>query len=254
MEKIERKSLLYKTKVEYGDFTINHVQGCAHGCTYPCYAMMMARHFGWAKSYDEWRKPKIVANALDLLDIEIPKLKDKIKFVHLCFSTDPFMMGHDEVIDLSIKIIRKLNSNGIKVTTLTKGLYPKALQGNAYSTDNEYGITLVSLSERHRVKFEPYSAPYEDRIGSLRKMHEAGLKTWASIEPFPTPNIINQDFTGILDKLAFVDRLVFGRLNYSKDVSLYPDNSGFYKECVREVRSFCANHKIGYLIKRETLK
>ena len=32
---IERKTLLYKTGVEYGDYTMNHVLGCAHGCNYP---------------------------------------------------------------------------------------------------------------------------------------------------------------------------------------------------------------------------
>ena len=40
--------MLYKTGVEYGDYTINHVQGCAHGCKFPCYAMMMAKRFGKA--------------------------------------------------------------------------------------------------------------------------------------------------------------------------------------------------------------
>ena len=30
MKTIERKTMLYKTGVEYGDYTINHVQGCAH--------------------------------------------------------------------------------------------------------------------------------------------------------------------------------------------------------------------------------
>ena len=29
--------MLYQTGVEYGDYTMNHVQGCAHGCKY-CYA------------------------------------------------------------------------------------------------------------------------------------------------------------------------------------------------------------------------
>ena len=33
---IERKTMLYKTGVEYGDYTMNHIQGCAHGCKYPC--------------------------------------------------------------------------------------------------------------------------------------------------------------------------------------------------------------------------
>lgn len=37
---IEIKTMLYKTGVEYveyGDYTMNHIQGCAHGCKYPCY-------------------------------------------------------------------------------------------------------------------------------------------------------------------------------------------------------------------------
>ena len=77
-ETMERKSLLYKTGVEYGDYTINHVQGCSHGCLYPCYAFMMARRFGKVKDYNEWIKPVIVDNAIDLLKKELPKLKDII--------------------------------------------------------------------------------------------------------------------------------------------------------------------------------
>ena len=57
MDTIKRSTLLYKTGVEYGDYTINHVQGCAHGCKFPCYAMMMAKRFGKAKTYEN-----IVAN------------------------------------------------------------------------------------------------------------------------------------------------------------------------------------------------
>ena len=34
MKTITRKSLLYRTNVEYGDYTINHVLGCAHGCLF----------------------------------------------------------------------------------------------------------------------------------------------------------------------------------------------------------------------------
>ena len=124
MEKIKRKTMLYKTGVEYGDYTINHVQGCAHGCKFPCYAMMMAKRFGKAKTYEEWCEPKLAENALEILDKEIPKLKDKINSVHLCFTTDPFMYGYDEVGEMSLKIIEKLNNAGIKCTVLTKGILP----------------------------------------------------------------------------------------------------------------------------------
>ena len=69
---IERKSMLYVTGVEYGDYTMNHVLGCAHGCKYPCYAYMMKKRFGEVSSYEDWLEPRIVSNTLELLDEEIP--------------------------------------------------------------------------------------------------------------------------------------------------------------------------------------
>ena len=83
MKTIKRKTLLYKTGVEYGDYTINHVHGCAHGCEFACYAMLMAKRFGKVKTYKEWCEPKLVENTMEILSSEIPKLKDKIKSVQL---------------------------------------------------------------------------------------------------------------------------------------------------------------------------
>lgn len=70
---IRRKTLIYKTDVEYGDYTINHVLGCSHGCMYPCYAYLMKKRFGNVKSYEDWCEPALVENTLELLDEEIPK-------------------------------------------------------------------------------------------------------------------------------------------------------------------------------------
>lgn len=170
MKTIIRKTMLYKTGVEYGDYTINHVQGCAHGCKYPCYAMMMAKRFGKIKTYEEWCEPKLAANTLEILDKEIPRLKDKISSVQLCFTTDPFMYRYQEVTDMSLAIIRKLNASGVKCTVLTKGILPKVLV--KFSSVNEYGISLISLDEEFRHKIEPYSAPYTERIQSLRALHD----------------------------------------------------------------------------------
>ena len=88
---IRRKTMIYKTGVEYGDYTINHVLGCSHGCKYPCYAYMMKKRFGDISSYEEWCEPALVENTLEILDEEIPKFKSKIHMLHLCFTTDPFM-------------------------------------------------------------------------------------------------------------------------------------------------------------------
>lgn len=153
MEHITRKNMLYKTGVEYGDYTMNHVLGCSHGCKYPCYAFLLKKRFGQIKTYDEWCKPKLVSNTLELLDKEIPRLKKKIKSVHLCFVTDPFMYGFDEIISLSMLAIKKLNDAGIICTVFTKGILPLDLL--KYSKENFYGISLISLNEKYRVRMEP---------------------------------------------------------------------------------------------------
>ena len=75
---IQRKTMLYKTGVEYGDYTMNFVQGCSHGCKYPCYAYLQKKRFGQVDDYNDWCKPKLISNTLALLDKEIPRLKDKI--------------------------------------------------------------------------------------------------------------------------------------------------------------------------------
>ena len=251
MDKIKRSTLLYKTGVEYGDYTLNHVQGCAHGCKYPCYAMMLARRVGKAKTYEEWCQPKLAENALEILDKEIPKYKHKIKSVHLCFTTDPFMYGYDDVSQMSIKIIQKLNQAGIKCTVLTKGVLPIELA--KLSSENEYGITLVSLNEQFREEMEPNAAPFLQRIQALRALHDAGCKTWVSIEPYPTPNIIEQDLDEILDAVSFCDKIIFGRLNYNKKVSEYRQHREFFNELARTVVDFCERNGKQYHIKDGTI-
>ena len=230
MKTIKRKSMLYQTGVEYGDYTMNHVQGCAHGCKYPCYAFLMKKRFGQIKDYESWLK---------------------IQSVQLCFTTDPFMEGYPEVSQMSIAAIRKLNEAGIKCTTLTKGLLPMELA--ELSPENEYGITLITLDEAYREQMEPGAVPCADRLAALRALHEVGCKTWVSIEPYPTPNMIEQNLHEILEAVAFTDRIIFGRTNYSKTANAYEGQRHFYNECAAEVTAFCQERGIDYHIKEKTI-
>lgn len=248
---IQRKSMLYMTGVEYGDYTMNHVLGCAHGCKYPCYAFMLKKRFGQVKSYEEWLKPYLVSNTLEILENEIPRLKKSIKSVHLCFTTDPFMVGYDEIVSMSLESIKLLNSYNVKCTVLTKGILPIDLA--SFSSRNEYGITLVSLDEDYRKEMEPWTATYEDRLSALKKLHDKGYKTWVSIEPYPTPNIIQQNLYDILEKISFVDKIIFGRTNYSKTVTSFKKSKDFYNLEANKVIGFCKSRKIEFHIKEKTL-
>lgn len=247
-----RKTLIYKTGVEYGDYTLNHVQGCLHGCKYPCYAFLMAKRFGKVKTYEEWLQPQIVENAMELLDIELPRYKSKIETLHLCFTTDPFMYQREDISSLSMKILRKANSYGIKCSVLTKGILPFELA--TLPLKNEYGITLVSLNEAFRNEYEPYAAPIQARLAALRRLSEQGARTWVSIEPYPTPNLIEQDLGAILESVRFTDRIIFGRLHYNKAVSAYQNYQAFYNKCADQVIDFCSQHNIEYHIKNGTVQ
>lgn len=250
MKTMIRKSMLYRTRVEYGDYTMNHVLGCSHGCRYPCYAMMMAKRFGKVGSYEQWCEPVLVSNTIELLKKEVPRLRGKIKNVQLCFTTDSFMYGKPEVEKMSLRAIDYLNSEGVPCIVLSKGVLPEGLA--ELSQENVYGITLVSIDESYRNAYEPGAAPYADRISSLRALHNKGFKTWVSMEPYPTPNIIEQNLDEILNKIGFVDRIIFGRTNYNKMVSSFPRVKDWYNEQALRVAWFCASKGIDYLIKRGT--
>ena len=83
---IQRKTMLYETGVEYGDYTMNHVLGCAHGCLYPCYAYLQKKRFGQVKDYEQWLKPYLVQNTLDLLRTGYNPYSFALQRILLCMS------------------------------------------------------------------------------------------------------------------------------------------------------------------------
>ena len=161
------------------------------------------------------------------------------------------MYQYPEIEKMSIAAIKKLNAAGIKCSVLTKGLLPFDL--SSLSKDNEYGITLISLSEDLRGRIEPGSAPLNLRLAALRALHDAGCKTWVSIEPYPTPNIFDQQLDELLKAVCFVDRIVFGRINYSTEATAYKRHKQFFNECAATVEQFCADHGISCHIKNGTI-
>lgn len=251
IETITRNYMLYKSKAEFTDYAMNHVVGCSHNCQYPCAAYFQAKRFGRIEDTSQWCNPKIVANTLSLLEAEIPALKNKIESVFLSPATDPFMYGNKKVECLTLSVLRRLNREGIKCKVLTKGILPELLI-NLHPM-NEYGISLVSLDENYRQKMEPNTAPLRERLQALKNLHDKYLNTWVAIEPYPTPNIIEQDLNELLEAVSFVDRIIFGRTNYSTEVTSFKHHRNFYNDCVKKVLKFCMLNGIDCNIRRGTV-
>ena len=100
---------------------------------------------------------------------------------------------------------------------------------------------------------EPGAVPCAERLAALRALHDAGCKTWVSIEPYPTPNMVEQDLHKLLEAVSFTDRIIFGRTNYSKVANSYEGHKHFYNKCAAEAVSFCQEHGIDYHIKGKTI-
>jgi DNA repair photolyase len=243
MEMITRKSLLYRSGL--GFYCVNHVQGCSHGCRYPCYAYMMASHYGRVKSYEEWCQPKIVSNAERLLEKELSRMKTRPDSVHLCLTTDPFMTGQPAVRELSLSIIKSINRHGIPCSVLTKGVLPAELADQqVFRADNRYQISLVSLSEGFRRRWEPGTTPYAGRIRALKFLPDHGCRTGIHMEPYPTPNLVQQDLEQMLERVAFVEAVYFSGWNYNSVSGQFPDRTDFYATQAKIVRRFCSPRRI----------
>ena len=73
------------------------------------------------------------------------------------------------------------------------------------------------------------------------------------MEPYPSPNIVEQDIFEVLESVSFVDRIVFARTNYNSLVSRYPHVKEWYVRRARDVQHWCEQRGIECYIKKGTL-
>jgi len=202
VNEVYAKSILSKSKVF--DYTINPYVGCEHGCTY-CYARFMKRFTDHKEEWGKFVDAKV--NAASSLQREIKRKKPGVVWISgVC---DPYQSLEKEY-ELTKKCLEILLTHDWAVTVQTKSpLVLRDVETLKKFYEIEVGLTITTADENVRKIFETNAPPLEQRIETLRKLHSAGVKTFAMIAPL-LPNA--EDLATQLS--GKVDYVLIDKMNY----------------------------------------
>ena len=193
---------IYKPKgaaQEYGQWACNLYNGCSNKCDY-CYNRHCPQSITLGGDKVTLKKSlrshggdylpcADMRNAAWIFEQEFLKHKDEIirdGGLFFSFVSDPML---DETRKLSMECAEMAMARGCKVTMLTKCQYDTDW-ARCHKDLLRPGFTLTGMDSMEHGKYCT-----GDRIDNMRRLHEAGIKTWASIEP-----VI--DFDCALDAIA----------------------------------------------------
>ena len=170
---------------EYAKWACNFYNGCSNDCQY-CYCKRGVMSSNWSNPPKLKSKLKDENHALKVFKKELKQNLPELQKHGLFFSftTDPML---EEALSLTWSAINICFKNNVNVKILTKctdwlrwfkyETYSKYLL-NSNKTQIAFGFTLTGHDE-----LEPNASTNAERIEAMKKLHEAGFKTWASIEP-----------------------------------------------------------------------
>lgn len=177
---------------EYSKFACNFYTGCSNDCSY-CYCKRGVMSHVWSNAPRLKKCFKDEAHALEVFEKELkanlPELQKSGLF--FSFTTDPMLPETIELTDIATDIATGWS---VPVIILTKradwvdSLLPKMPLN--FRDMYAFGFTLTGHDE-----LEPNASTNQERIAAMKRLHDAGFKTWASIEPIidfqSAKNVIN---------------------------------------------------------------
>lgn len=199
---------------EYSGWACNLYNGCSHNCAY-CYnnhSLMSATLGGTNVRLKASLQD--AATAFSIFSAELVKCRDSIikdGGLHFNFVSDPCLPG---TIDLNWQCISFAINQGVPVQVLTKRadwLDHPAVQ---YALSCKAMMVRIGFSLTGCDALEPGASPNIERIKSMRLLHNAGIPTWASIEPIIYPQ---QSYSMIQQSLDCCDHYKIGVLSGKKD-------------------------------------
>ena len=212
IREIQAKSILSKSKIY--KYVLNPYVGCQFGCSY-CYARFMKRFTGHTEPWGDFVDIKI--NAVELLEKEaLRKKKDQVWISGVCDPYQPIESKYKLTRDC-IKIL--LDNNWPIVIQTRSPLVCRDIEILKNRKKCDVGFSITTCDENIRKIFEPKAPPILSRIDALKKLHNAGITTYAMIAPIlPGAEKLPEMLQGLVDYI-YVDKM-----NYNHAIHLYKNN------------------------------
>lgn len=176
------KNFCTPSKLPASDYVINPYVGCIHGCVY-CYACFMGRFTGHTEKWGTYLEPK------KFTSYKLPKNLEG-KTILIGSVTDAYNPA-EKKYELMPKILEQLKDCPAHIEILTKSnLILRDIELIKKMTDISVGVSLSNLIAEDNKLIEPGASAAEERIETLRVLHEAGVSTYLFIAPY-LPGITN---------------------------------------------------------------
>ncbi len=199
---------------EYAKWACNFYTGCSNGCEY-CYLKKGrgAKILGG----DKPSLKKCFKDETHALEVFKKELKENLPELQkhglfFSFTTDPML---PETAILAIKAAHKATEKGVPVKILSKiaDWVDEFIKYADFFEDPEtglqewrrfwaFGFTLTGHDE-----LEPGASTNQERIEAMKKLHDAGFKTFASIEPIID---VKSSYRMVEETLEFCDLYKIG--------------------------------------------
>jgi len=174
------RSILSPSKIPGCDYTLNPYVGCQHSCCW-CYAKFMKGYTGHDE--EEWGSfVDVKINAPEVLIKEMRKLKNspEIFFSSVC---DPYQPLEGKY-KLTRQCLEILSPFPFPVSILTQSkLVTRDIDLFKKFKNIEVGMSFITMDEKATRIFQPMAALPKQRVETLKKLHQAGIKTYLHLGP-----------------------------------------------------------------------
>lgn len=227
-------SIIYKPcgmAREYSPYALNIYIGCSHRCKY-CYAPHTLQ-----KSADNYfGKPEPRKDILKLLEKDLQK-NVYTEQVLLSFVGDCYCDSVDDGKTVR-EVLKLLNYYKVPVAVLSKGGKKMLRDLDLFKEFGDritVGTTLTFFDENKSKEWEPYASLPQERLETLKILHENGIKTFASFEPTIEPEESLKLIKFTLENNS-VDHYKIGKINNFGSADKWQDWKKYLSDCISLLR------------------